>query len=301
MNIRSRTIIGAALSVPTKSYSNTELSDKYSLDTTDEWIRTRTGISSRFLCGPDENLVSMSVEAAKKLDLNPAEISTFIVATSSNRRYFPSVSVHVHRELRLSPDTTCFDISDACNGFIQALQVAYAMIRGTRTTCLIIGVDQMSAIVNWNDRSSCILFGDGAGAVLLRDTGKLFKTSSYTKSEYNHLFCLEPHFYMDGKQVFKIAIESMTTDANSILDKNGFKPSDIKYFIPHQANERINSQVEKNLGIEAVKNLQIYGNTSGATIPMALSTICDTLHPGDKILLTGFGAGLRGGSVLLEI
>jgi 3-oxoacyl-[acyl-carrier-protein] synthase-3 len=244
----------------------------------------------------------MSVEASKKLpNFNPDDVSVLIVATSTNRRYFPSVSVYVHQALGLGRNVTCFDISDACNGFIQALQVGYSIIKDTGKTCLVIGVDQMSAIVNWHDRSSCILFGDGAGAVLLKDNQKLFKTSNYTRSEYSHLFSLEPVFYMDGTQIFKIAIESITEDAQSILEENSLTALDLKYFIPHQANERINSQVEKNLGIEAVRNLRSYGNTTGATIPMALATVFDQLRDGDKVLMTGFGAGLRGGSVLLEI
>lgn len=242
----------------------------------------------------------MCIKACSGIEKMRDEISILVVATSTNRKYFPSVAAYLHGALGLNRSVVAFDVNDACNGFIQALQIARSLILNTGKSALVVGADEMSRFLDWKDRSTCVLFGDAAGSIIIRDNPKkVYKQTNYTLSQYNDLFQINPNFKMEGKTVFKMAVESMIEDAKDII--KDIDINRIKYFIPHQANERITKLVNESLAMNTVNNIKYTGNTNAATIPLALNSIYENLKPGDFALMTAFGAGLRGGSVLIEM
>ncbi len=319
-------IIGTGSYVPKNVADNQLLSTI--VDTDDEWIRQRTGIKERHLSsGSKEGTSFMAIEAAKAAlehaDVSAEEMDLIIVATASADTYVPSTACQVQGELG-AIRATCFDLNAACSGFLFALNTADAYLEtGMAKTALIIGAETLSREVDWSDRSTCILFGDGAGAAVLRreegEGGILASVTGSDGSQGDVLTCkgrgIQNPFYksrrkkdyiqMNGQSVFRFAVSTVPKYIKRVLKETGLEPDDIKYYILHQANRRILESIAKRLGVDMEKipmNLDHYGNTSSASIPILLDEVNrnDLLEPGDKIVLSGFGGGLTWGATLVE-
>lgn len=292
--------------------------------TSDEWIRERTGIVRRHII-QDETMVSMSAKAAMRAlensKVKPEEIDLIIVSTTSPESLFPSTACEVQREIGAA-HAFCFDINAACTGFIYAYNTAQAYIAaGMCKTVLVIGVECLSNLVDWKDRGTCILFGDGAGAVVLKaEEGRLLAARCYSDGfKGDVLTCRSRHrrnwdaperlaesvLHMNGQEVFRFAVKKVPEVIQEVLEQENLTIADIDYFILHQANMRIVEGVSKRLKIAAEKcpmNLQEYGNTSSASIPLLLDEINRKamLKKGQKLVMAGFGAGLTWGATIVE-
>lgn len=309
---------------PNKIVTNFDLSKL--VDTSDEWISSRTGIKERRISeGEDTSAIASkaALRAIKAANINTMDIDLIIVATTSPDSFTPSTACLVQAEIG-ADNATCFDIAAACSGFIYALNTAVQFIKsGSVKTALIIGAEVLSKIIDWSDRSTCVLFGDGAGAAILAACDKNSVLSVYTgsegkKSEFlncpavtvKNPFIKESiktsnFISMNGKEIFRFATKVIPKGIEEVLKKSQYSLDDVKYIIPHQANMRIIEYVAKKLGIDCKKfyiNLDKYGNTSAASIPIALDEMvkADLLSSGDKIILVGFGGGLTFGSALIE-
>ena len=314
--------------VPEKVLTNADLEKM--VDTTDEWIRSRTGITERRILEDGKASSDMGAEAVKVLlkqkKLNAEEIDGIIVATVTPDMFFPSTANLVQYKVG-AVNAWSFDISAACSGFIYALSLGAQMIESGRyQKILIVGADKMSSITNYRDRNTCVLFGDAAGAVLLEPTEDMnmgildfILHSDGSGAEYLHMkaggskypatvetVANDWHYlYQDGKTVFKFAVQKMADVAEQVLTRNGLSGKDVKMMVPHQANLRIIDAVAKRLGLDPGKvyiNINKYGNTTAATIPMALSEahLEGKLKKGDLVVLATFGAGFTWGSALLR-
>lgn len=300
--------------VPAEIVTNERLS-KF-IDTSDEWISSRTGIRERRISKSESTSVlatKAALNALKKGNVRPEEIELIIVATTTPDCFTPSTACIVQNNIK-AKNAVCFDISAACSGFIYALTIACQFIKNnTFKNALIIGAETLSNIVNWNDRTTCVLFGDGAGAAILKSSEKKGILNTYIASDGSGarlLKCnatsIEDRFLtMEGKQIFKFAVNVLEQSITKILHESNLCIDEIKYIIPHQANLRIIDYVGKKLKIPKDRfytNLQYYGNTSAASIPIALAEMDEKsmLNKGDKIIIAGFGGGLTWGSVLIE-
>ena len=325
---RKAYISAVAHYVPPKILTNFDLEKM--VDTNDEWIRTRTGIKERHILEPGKATSDMAAEAVKNLcerrGIDPMEIELIIVATVTPDMFFPSTGNLVQEKCG-AKNAWSFDVAAACSGFIYALSVGTQFIEsGRHKKVVVIGSDKMSAITNYRDRNTCVLFGDAAGAVLLEPTeeeekgildfmlfsdgsgaeyllmkagGSLYPASLETVANDWHFI------YQDGKSVFKFAVTKMAEVAVNILEKNNFSGKDLTLFIPHQANLRIIDATVKRLGIDYDKvmiNIDKYGNTTAATIPLALSEAYEQgkLDEGDLVLFATFGGGFTWASSLLK-
>jgi 3-oxoacyl-[acyl-carrier-protein] synthase III len=320
-------ITGAGHFVPEQRLTNADLEQM--VDTNDEWIMSRTGIRERRILQKDRGLSYMAAKAAQMIldenGLSADEIDVIIVATSTPDMMIPSAAALVQEKLKAS-NCWGFDLNAGCTGFIYALATGSQFIEaGKYRKVMVIGGDKMSSILNYEDRNTCVIFGDGAGAVLLEPSedetlgirdfilrmdgsghaylnvpagGSLLPASHETVEKKMH--CV----FQDGKTVFKHAVTGMAEVSAKLLEKNNLKSKDIKLLIPHQANIRIIDSVAKRLGLEpeqVIVNLQEYGNTTAGTIPLAMS---EAYHKkmmvrGDRILISAFGAGFTWGSLLL--
>ena len=318
--------IGFGLYTPKNLVENERLQEF--LETSDEWIRTRTGIERRYI-SLDENTSDLAVEASKKAlsqaRLSAEEIDLIIVATVTPDNFTPSTACIVQDKLG-AKNAWAFDINAACTGFIYALKLGRSLIRsGEANNALIIGAETLSKALNWEDRGSCVLFGDGAGATVLTSTEEdcgikcVNVKSDGSKGDslviqglpLNSPFkdgreVSENYINMNGREIFKFATKVMEESIVEILEKENIKIEDIAAIIPHQANLRIIDYVVKRLGIPREKfitNLQNYGNTSGASIPIALCESIDegNLKKGDNIIMVGFGGGLTWGAALIKL
>lgn len=324
-------IIATGSYMPEKVLTNDELSKI--VDTSDEWITTRTGIKERRIAAPDQATSDLASAAARRAleqaGMTAADIDLIIVATVTPDMFFPSTACVVQKKIGAS-NAVCFDISAACSGFLYALQVARQFINsGTRNTALVIGAEKLSSLVNWQDRNTCVLFGDGAGAVVLTrcddesvpHRGRLL--GSVMGSDGNLADLLKvpgggsacpitpenaasrPNtIHMEGRETFKHAVTRMCQAAEKALAESGLTAADITLVIPHQANARIITAIADRLGLGEDKvfmNLQNYGNTSAATIPVALDEAnrAGRLKQGDVILLVAFGGGFTWASTVL--
>lgn len=301
-------IIGTGSYIPKKVITNDDLS--ITLDTSDAWISTRTGIHNRHIA---EGMTSsdMAYMAARRAvddsGLNPADIDVIIVATSSPDYAFPSTAALVQAKLE-AVNAACFDISAACTGFIYAYSIAQGYIAGGMyKNILIIGTEVMSEHVDWKDRSVCVLFGDGAGAAMLTaDKDNLSSVMIHSDgSRGNVLTCGKDNIFMDGQEVFKFAVKTVPMSIQDILNKEHIRADDVGMYILHQANQRIIQAVSKRLGISMEKfpmNMQEYGNTSAASIPILLDELNrnNRLVRDELIVMSGFGAGLSWGSIVLN-
>lgn len=319
--MRTTRIKGTGRALPKYRITNEELSNY--VDTNDEWIRSRTGIGSRFLAGEEENAVTLAFEAAQKALENGgtdlAEIDLVLAATSSAGCNFPGVACQVCGLLGIQ-GAAAMDISAACSGFIFALNTAHAYIQaGFYRKALIIGVDTISRITDWTDRSTCVLFGDGAGACVVGEAEDgILEISQHSNGAKGSVLVSEAPkartpvseevpeklLYMDGREVFKFAVKTVPECVLELLEKSRKNLKEVKYVLLHQANRRIISSVAKRLGESEEKfpvNVDKYGNTSAASIPILLDELNrdGKLERGDLILLSGFGAGLTWGGTLL--
>lgn len=321
-------ITGVAGYAPPRVLTNADL--ERMVDTTDEWIRTRTGIRERHVVEPGVAASQMASEAAKKLladqNIDPATIELIVVATVTPDMMFPATACLVQEQIG-AKKAWGFDLSGACSGFVYALTVGAQFVgAGTHKRVLVIGSDVMSSILDFTDRATCVLFGDGAGAVLVEpaeaDTeGVLDFHNDVDGSGGGYLYMpgggsLHPpshetvdkrmHFIkQEGQQVFKYAVRRMQEVACRLLERNGFSSRDLALVVPHQANLRIIRAMQERLGLEDSKvmvNIDRYGNTTAATIPLGLRDALEQkrLRKGDLVLLVAVGAGYTTGGMLLR-
>ncbi len=316
-------IIGTGSAVPEQVVTNDDLAKI--VDTNDEWIRTRTGIEERRIASAGSGTSHMAAEAAKKAlaqaGISAKDLDIIILATSTPDCCFPSGACEVQAAIG-ADRAVAFDISAACSGFIFALHTVHSFFKaGIYQTGLVIGADTLSKIIDWQDRSTCVLFGDGAGAAVVRaeENGTLHMTMGSDGSKASALACTarttdsfltgkKPelgYMTMDGQEVFRFAVKTVPEAIRTVLSEGGTHIDEIKYFVLHQANYRIFESIAKRLKISMEKfptNLERFGNTSGATIPILLDEMNreGKLERGDKIVLAGFGAGLTWGATLLE-
>ena len=324
---RSSSIISTGAYVPSRVLSNTELEKM--VETTNEWIISRTGIRERRVAADDEFTSDMGAAAAKQAlelgGINPQSIDLIIVATCTPDTTFPSTACHIQNKIGATR-AAAFDVQAACSGFLYALVTADQFIAsGVYQTVLVVGAEKLSSIVNWKDRNTCVLFGDGAGAVVLQhrpgSRGLLAFDLGSDGSQGGILSipaggCRIPitsevieqrlqYLQMSGKEVFKLAVNAMNRSAELCLEKAGVKPEQVRWFIPHQANFRIVDAVAQrmNVGLEHfVMNLDRYGNTSSACMPIALheTSMAGKFDRGDLCLMVSFGGGITWASTVLE-
>ncbi len=326
MQLRSR-IVGIGSYLPRKVLHNNDL--QRMVDTSDEWIMERTGIRERRIASKREAASDLALKASKKALQNggvkPVEIDTIIVATMSGDMPMPSTATLIQGRLG-ARNAAAFDINAACSGFIYGLGIADSFIRsGMSKRLLLVGVEVNSKFIDWQDRSSCVLFGDGAGAVVMEPTttkSGILSTHLYSDGKYWHLIYVpgggskhptseasvkgRMHFIkMKGNETFKLAVRTLEELAIKTLSANGIKPSEISLLIPHQANLRIIKAIAQRLGMpmgKVIVNLDKYGNTSSASIPIALDEASKNgrIRRGDYILLVAFGSGLTWASALIK-
>lgn len=322
--IRSE-MIGFGHCLPSKVLTNDDMAKM--VDTNDEWIRTRTGICSRHISENEttSDLAFQAAQMALKIAAITAEdLDMIIVATVTPDNTTPSVAAKISGRLGTRSGTICTDISAACSGFVYALTMADNMVRlGQIKTALVIGAECLSKVVDWTDRNTCVLFGDGAGAVIIRakagdgtaaDTGVLATKLYADGSHYDNLKTsggvsttqTAGFISMDGKEVFKYAVNSLTQAAESVMEQAGVTSADVDFVIPHQANIRIIEGVEKKLGLDDSKmivSVDHHGNTSAASIPLALSEnyASGRIKKGDLVVLTAMGAGFTWGGAIVRI
>ncbi len=320
-------ITGWGMAAPERVLTNDQLA--LLVDTTDEWIVSRTGIRSRHIADKDETTASLAVEAAiralEPTNIEARDLDLIIVATSSPEHIFPATACLVQDQLG-AVKAGAFDLSAACTGFIYALNMAAQSIRtGSIENALVIGSETLSRLVNWEDRSTCILFGDGAGAFVLQASerpggiyscvmrsdgsggdlltlpggGSKYPTTHETVDKNLHTIS------MNGREVFRFATRVMASATREAAERTGWTLEEIDRVVPHQANQRIIEAAARGLRLPIerfVVNLQDYGNTSTASIPIAMCEAVEqgSITPGDKLVLVGFGAGLTWGALTLE-
>ena len=315
-------IIGTGSAVPEQIVTNEDLSKI--VETSDEWISSRSGIKERRVA-KEENTTSLAILAGKRALENAGvtaeEIEVIIVATCTPDYFFPNTACQVQEAIG-AKHAVAFDLSAACSGFLFALSTAQAYIKGgIYQKALIVGAETMSKMIDWSDRSTCVLFGDGAGAAVVsaEETGvlELVQKSNgagkgvlsckarETRNLLNHESETKEYLYMEGQPVFKFAVKTVPECVEEVLKKAEVKKEEIRYYILHQANSRIIQSVAKRLKEPEEKfpmNLSLYGNTSAASIPILLDEMNRNgmLNRGDKLVLSGFGAGLTWGAVLFE-
>ena len=317
-------IISVGSYQPDNIVTNEELERK--VDTSDEWIRSRTGIESRAIAKPDQTTSDLAILAAdaaiKKSGITKDEIDLIIVGTCTPDVTTPNVGVIIQESLGLN-SCPAFSVEAACSGFIYALNIANKFILSGESKCaLVVGAETLSRITDWNDRNTCVLFADGAGAAILKpseDTGIIYSEISADGSYSDLLYVpygtsrkpineKENDYFlqMKGNEVFKVAVKKLESIAINTMKENDLTSDDIDWFIPHQANIRIIQAVAKRLDMpmeKVIVTLSEHGNTSAASIPLALDeAITDgRISKGDRILLQSFGAGFTWGTVLLTL
>jgi 3-oxoacyl-[acyl-carrier-protein] synthase-3 len=320
---------GTGQYLPLKALSNDELAQY--VETSDEWIKQRVGIASRRIASARETVVFMATESARRAlemaNISAQDIDLIIVATSSAEDRMPSVASQVQRNLEISTGCPAFDISAACSGFLYGLNLVEQYIKtGFAKRVLLIGAERMSRLMDWSDRSTCVLFGDGAGAVLLEasETPGLLATCIHSEGQYRDLLfvdgglpkdlfmesdseSIDPvSLKMEGNKVFKYAINMLAEVATEVLHKAGVPASQVDWLVPHQANERIIVGTAKKLGLSmdrVILTLSQHGNTSAASVPLALDDGIRSgkIKPGQLVLFEAFGAGFVWGASLMRM
>ncbi|MEI6159034.1 MAG: beta-ketoacyl-ACP synthase III [Roseococcus sp.] len=314
MTLRS-VIAGCGGYLPPDILDNEALAARYGLDTSDAWIRERSGITQRHLAGPDDTCASLGAEAARRALAHAGatvqEVDAIIVATATPDHAFPATAVRIQALLGMTRGFG-FDISAACTGFVYALSVADAMIRaGQAKTILVIGSEVYSRILDWTDRGTCVLFGDGAGAVLLRaEEGErgVLSTHLHADGRYGDILLVEGTagpLRMAGREVFKHAVNKLSSVVDEALAANGIAREDVQWLVPHQANIRIIEAMGKKLGLpreRVVVTVDRHANTSAASVPLALSEAVHDgrIQRGDLVLLEAIGGGLTWGGALVR-
>jgi len=300
-------ILGWGSALPDKVVTNHDL--EKTLNTSDEWIVDRSGISERRIGDSTAELaIAAGRNALTRADIDPASIDLMILATTTPDQTVPATSAHVHHELALGGGA--FDLNAACSGFVYSLVMANGMLEAGANRILVIGAETLSRITDWSDRNTAVLFGDGAGAIVLERTpgdGQLLAWDLGLDGSARDILKSEvgSTIEMDGREVFKRAVRAMVDSAMRTLECAKVRPEEIKLVVPHQANIRIIQAACDRLGIDrerAAIVLHKTGNTSSASIPLALVDAIDKgrVEDGNLVLLTGFGAGMTWGSVLLR-
>ena len=316
--MKNAVINGTGSYLPTRQLTNTEL--ETTLDTTDEWIVARTGISSRRVADTHETTSFMASAAAKAaLDASSVDaeaIDLILVATCTPDHFFPSMACHVQQALNITRPIPAFDISAACSGFVYAMDIAKQYIAtGVAKHVLVIGSESMSRAIDWTDRSTCILFGDGAGAVVLSASDEPGILGSVLHATYDKdKLLIYPNEIVDdkkalidmrGNEVFKLAVNIMGDIVDEVLALSQLEKSDIDWLVPHQANIRIIKAIAKKLSLpmsQVIVTIEHHGNTSAASIPLALdlSVREKRIKRGDLLLLESFGGGMTWGAMVVR-
>ena len=314
-------IVGTGSYLPPKVVTNADLARQ--MDTSDEWIRTRTGIRQRHIAEPSQTSSDLAVEASRAAlaaaRIPPQEIDLIIVATSTPDYIFPSTACIMQAKLGIK-GCAAFDIQAVCSGFVYALAIADKLIRSGQHRCaLIVGAEVYSRILDWKDRGTAVLFGDGAGAVILRADSKpgIMASALHADGAYADILSVpgnvcggkivgSPFLQMDGQAVFKFAVKVLDEVARETLAMCGLTPADVDWLIPHQANVRILEATARKLGIDLQKlivTVDRHGNTSAASVPLALDVAIrdGRIKPGHKIMLQGVGGGFTWGASLVEM
>lgn len=319
-------ILGTGSFLPPKRLTNADLAAQLALDgieTSDEWIVERTGIRARHFAEAGVNASDLSLPAARAAleaaGVDAAEIDLIIVATSTPDMVFPSTACLLQQKLGIA-GCAAFDVQAVCSGFVYALTVADSMIKsGAASKALVVGAEVFSRILDFKDRTTCVLFGDGAGAVVLgaSDTPGILAAELHADGRHAGILCVpgtvsggqilgDPLLKMDGQAVFKLAVGVLDKVARSVLEKAGRSESDIDWLIPHQANIRIMQGTAKKLRLsldKVVVTVDQHGNTSAASIPLALDSAVRSgqIKPGETVMLEGVGGGFTWGAVLLDL
>ena len=315
-------VIGTGSFLPGEPVSNNDLVAR-GIETSDEWIVDRTGIRARHLAAPDVTSSQLAYEACTRAiaaaGCQPSDIDLIIVATSTPDYIFPSTAALLQARLGIANGGAAFDLQAVCTGFAYALATAEKFIRsGSNKRALVVGSEVFSRILDWNDRGTCVLFGDGAGAVVLEasDRPGILATALHADGSHNSILNVpgqvnrgvitgDPFLRMDGQAVFKFAVKVLSDVAREVLDQAGLGVDEIDWLIPHQANIRIMQATARRLGVPTEKVIATvgeHGNTSAASIPLALDLAVrdGRIQRGQKILLEGVGGGFTWGAALLE-
>ncbi len=314
-------LIGTGSYLPGAPVSNADLAGR-GIDTNDEWIVTRTGIRSRYLAEPGTTSSELGLIAAQRAlemaGVSAADLDLIIVATSTPDFIFPSTACLIQGKLG-NKGAAAFDVQAVCSGFTYALGIAEKFIRsGSHSKALVIGAEVFSRILDWADRGTCVLFGDGAGAVVLEASEKpgILATAMHADGSQNGILNVpgqicagqvtgDPFLRMDGQAVFKFAVRVLADIAEEVCRDAGYKPADVDWLIPHQANIRIIEATGKKLGIDrerVIVTVDRHGNTSAASVPLALDEAVrdGRIQRGQKVLVEGVGGGFTWGAALLE-
>jgi 3-oxoacyl-[acyl-carrier-protein] synthase-3 len=312
-------IVGTGAYLPERIMPNSEL--EALVDTSDEWIQSRTGIKQRHIARADESTCDMAASAATialaAAGVDKNDIDLIIVATSTPDQIFPSTACLLQKQLNIDNNCTAFDVQAVCSGFVYALTVADKFIKSGSSKCaLVIGAETMSKIIDWKDRSTCVLFGDGAGAVVLKaaDEPGIHATVLHANGAYATMLEVpcgvsrpgnDPYIRMQGADVFRFAVSVMDEVVNEILTQAGMQQDQIDWLIPHQANQRIITATAKKLGMsldKVILTVPYHANTSAASIPLALDKgVRDgRVKPGQTLLFEAIGGGFAWGAVLLR-
>jgi 3-oxoacyl-[acyl-carrier-protein] synthase-3 len=325
---RSIGLLGLGAYVPARVMENAEWAEW--VDTTDEWIRTRTGIERRRVAGEDETTATMAVAAARRAladaGLSPGDLDEIIVATDTPEVFIPDTAAFVQHLLG-AREVPAYDLAGSgCAGFLQALDVARSRVLAGQRRVLVVGVELLTRLMDWRDRSTAVLFGDAAGAAVVGDTGggnEILAAVAGTDGSRWDILCLEAggtrrpfslesaragahhDIVMNGREVFREAVARMSQAARQVLEKAGRALDEVALVVPHQANLRILQAVGKALGVAPDRlyvNVQEYGNTGSASVPLALAEARDAgrIRPGDLVLLTSFGAGFHWAATLVR-
>jgi 3-oxoacyl-[acyl-carrier-protein] synthase-3 len=312
-------IVGVGSALPRRRVTNAELAQ--TVDTTDQWIVERTGIRSRYLAGEDETTASLAADAARKAlahaDVNASAIDLIVLATATPDQTFPSSATKVQAALGID-DCIAFDVHAVCTGFLYALSVADSMIRsGNAKNALVIGSETFSRILDWEDRATCVLFGDGAGALVLGaadgDSG-ILATKLHADGRHNDLLFVDGgpsttgtvgKLRMKGREVFRHAVVNLAGVLGEVLEAAGLTAADVDWVVPHQANARILDATAKKLGLPAEKvvvTVHEHANTSAASVPLALDTAVrdGRIQRGDIVVLEAMGGGFTWGAAALR-
>jgi 3-oxoacyl-[acyl-carrier-protein] synthase-3 len=319
---RRSVLVGTGSALPVRAVSNLELSER--VDTSDEWIVERTGIRSRHLAGEGETTASLATDAARAAlaaaGLEPKDIGLIILATCTPDQTFPAAATIVQDRLGCHGGIA-FDVGAVCSGFLYAVSVADAMLKtGAADRALVIGAETMSRLLDWDDRTTCVLFGDGAGAIVLeaRDVAEdgpgILASKLHADGAHNELLYVDGgpsstgtvgHIRMKGREVFRHAVVNLAEVLGEVLGDTGFTAEDIDWVVPHQANQRILDATARKLGLppeKVVVTVDRHANTSAASVPLALDTAIrdGRIKPGDLVMLEAMGGGFTWGASLLR-
>ena len=307
-------IVATGRYAPEKIVTNDDLSQI--VDTSDEWIYTRTGMKKRHFCSGEEGNVFMASEAAKqaleKAKIDPEQIEALVVATFSGDYFVPSTACLVQKQLELPDDMICFDLNAACSGFVFGMEtVRGLLLQSEKRYAILIGSEVISKKLDMSDRGTCILFGDGAGAVILElDENRGYTSIMGCHGDEQVIYCesgedTSRKVHMDGQTTYKFAVSTVPSLIKRTVEKAGLTLDDMDYFVCHQANVRIIDAIARTLKQPREKffvNIEEYANTSAASVAIALSDLDDSglCKPGQKVLLAGFGAGKTWGAIVID-